>query len=296
MFLSQQEKYNQLSDELRKELEKKIDSFGKTVTYKFDISHPDPHPDNRGKPVWPSRWTLGPVTFQVRDPHETNGQKMKSIGLVQRISSDNDKRNGENDRFERIRLTEANRGLLVLNLELEEDRHKAMYVEMHPKLKEGMFADTTKKQVIERIDEKRFSTEKRAERTEKLKALNVAQEMSEVEVRQFADAMLWDSTEDEVILRGKVEDLAEASPKFFNDLVSGKNIEYQAAVKKAMDKKLIAFDPAENKFIWCDNNQIVTRLQLSTDKNEVESMAEWLLTGGDSAKKVYEKLKSLIKV
>ena len=297
MFLNHLDKYNAFSDKFRDELEKKIEGFGKTVQYKFRISNPNPHPDLKGQPVWPSRWTLDPVTFYVRDEYEsrTGVPKMKLVGMIKKISAPHEKEKGENDEFERIRLVEAQKGTLTLDLSKEDDKHLAMYIELHPKLEDGVNADPTKRKMMERVDIKKASEEKRTQRTDRLKALNVAQGMSEKEVRQFADAMLWESTEDEGVLRGMVEDLAETSPKFFNDLVSGKNIEYQATVKVAMDKRILAFDPAEYKFIWCENNQTISKLQLSTVKNEVEVMAEWLMTGGDQAKKAYDKIKSLIK-
>ena len=299
MTLEQQAQYNQLSPSLRETLEKRIDSFGKTVTYKFDISHPDPHPDNRGKPVWPSVWTLKPIVFKIKDDQEERTkdgyQKMKTVGLIERITSQTEKDNGENDRFERIRLTDKNAGKVTLNLDLEDDRQRAMYIELHPKLKGGLFSDSTKRQIVERVDEKKASEESRKNRSEKMKAWNIAQEMSDAKIKEFADAMLWDSTEDVGVLREKVEDLAEATPKFFSDLIEGKSVEYRATVKQAMDKKLIAFDPSEHRFIWNDNNQTISKLQFSPDKPEVEAMAEWLMTGGEQAKKAYDKIKSLIK-
>ena len=42
MLLQQTAHYNDLSPQLRKELEEKIASFGKQVRYKFDISNPNP--------------------------------------------------------------------------------------------------------------------------------------------------------------------------------------------------------------------------------------------------------------
>jgi hypothetical protein len=297
MLLNHLDKYNSFTTKFRTELENKVISFGKNVRYKFNISNPNPHPDLKGQPVYPSRWTLDPVTFYVKDPHETREgtPKLKLVGLVKKVTSPHEKENGENDQFERIRLVEAQKGILFLDLSRDEDVQFAMYLELHPKLVGGVNADPTKRQIIERIDEKKASAEKRTQRTEKQKAVNVAQEMSDQDVLNFADAMMWDSTDDANVLRDRIEELAETSPKFFNDLTSGKSIEYQATVKRAMDKKVIAFDPAEYKFIWSDNQQAISRLQPSTEKSEVEVMAEWLMTGGDQAKKAYDKIKSLIK-
>jgi hypothetical protein len=293
MLLEHQGLFNDFSPELRKKLEKTVESFGNSVRYKFDISsiNPDPQKSN-GPVVWPSKYTLKPKTFTIKDDFEKREgkQKVKQVGLVREV---NDK--GQPTRFESVVVYEGNQGILHLDLTIPENIQIAMLCELHPKLSGGDYADKTKKQMFSRIDEKKLAVDKRTERSAKLKALTVAQGMSDKELKQFADAMMWDSTDEVDILRNKVEEIAETSPALFNDLVESKNLEYRATVKRAMDNKVVTFDPTEYKFLWVSNQQLITRLQPSTVKNEVEVMAEWLLTGGDSAKEVYTKIKSLLK-
>ena len=92
-----------------------------------------------------------------------------------------------------------------------------------------------------------------------------------------------------------VEDMAETNPTFFNDLVAGKNLEYQALIKRAMDKRVISFDPAEYRFVWMSNNQPLAILQQVMDKNEVQSLAEYFIAGGQKAEETLKKVKSLLK-
>ena len=115
------------------------------------------------------------------------------------------------------------------------------------------------------------------------------------QVKDFSDAMMWDSTEDLSLLRNRVEELAETNPEFFNDLVSGEMVKYQAAVKQALDRQIISFDPAEWKFIWTSNQQPIAILNEVSGKNYVEQMAEWLQVNAEKGKQVYDKLKSLLK-
>jgi hypothetical protein len=72
-------------------------------------------------------------------------------------------------------------------------------------------------------------------------------------------------------------------------------VEYQATVKQAMDKEVIGFDPAEWKFIWSANQQTLAVLQQVDGKNEVEQLADYLMTGGDKADTAYKKIKGLLK-
>lgn len=292
-MLQKSSHFNDLSPELRIKLEERVRSYGKKVRYKFKISHENPDPEKYNGPlVWPSMYVLDPCTFRITDPHETrpNISKSKEIGLIDKLDKD-----GKPETFKKIKIFDRNRGELSFDLTDAEEFDKAMYIELHPKLTGGMFADKNRQQLIERVDEYKDAKEQREQRSAKLKALRVAEEMSEEQARAFADAMLWDSTEEIGLLQNKVEQLAETNPEFFNDLVKGKNVEYQSTVKRAIDKQIIAFDPGAYKYIWASNQQLITILQPVGDKNHVEKFAEWLITGGQKSDEVYKKIKHLIK-
>lgn len=286
--------WNDLSDKLRNELEEKVRSLGKTVRFKFAISRINPDPEKYNGPIlWPSIYVLDPKTFRITDPYEDrkNTSKSKEIGLINKIDKE-----GKPESFYSIRLFERNKGELILKPEdNQDDFNYAMYLLIHPKLKDGKFADKNKNQIIELLDEKKEAVAAREKRSAKSKAIRVATNMKDEEVVKFADAMLWDSSMDIDLLRDKVEAAAENTPDMFNDLVSGKNMEYQALIKQAMDKQVIAFNPAEYKFIWFGTQQTITMLPPVGDKNEVEKMSEWLQTAGKKADEVYDKMKSLVK-
>ena len=294
MLLQQTAHFNDLSPKLREELEKKIEGFGKHVRYKFDISHSNPDPTfHNGKILWPNMYTLDPTVWNIVDKYEDRKDKQKSkrIALVDGVDE-----KGLPNKYRKIRMHERQKGILVLDL-LENPEHIdiAMAIELHPKLTGGMFSDVTKKQVITRIDEQATAKKERAERSAKSKARRAAEEFDSKGVVNFADAMLWDSTEDELILRNQIEELAETNPEFFNDLVEGKMIEYQSAVKQALDRKIIAFDPAEYKFTWTGNFQTIVMLNNIGEKTEIQKMADWLQSGGAKEKAVYDKIKAMIK-
>lgn len=285
---------NDITPELRKKLVDKVTSFGKRVRYKFDIGKENPDPQKyNGKIIYPNLYTLDPCIITVIDPNEKRDNKSKSKRIAL-IDSINEK--GGAERFKKIRVRGAHRGVLTLNLEEgNEDFDIAMMLELHPKVKNGEFPNKNLHMVVERVDEQAHAREQRLERTAKVKALNAVQGMSDNDLVNFADAMLWDSTEEPEVLRNKIEELAETNSVFFNDLVSGKNIEYQAAIKQALTKGIVSFDPAEYKFIWSGNQQTITVLSPVGEKNEVEKFAEFLQTGGAKSDEIYKKIKGLIK-
>lgn len=293
MLLEQSAHYNDLSPELRDKLVKRVEGFGKTVRYKFNISHQNPDPLKQdGETVWPFLYTLDPTTFRITDPHEKREgkQRMKVIGLIEKTDE-----KGIPNVFRKIRVRERHKGILELNLEDHEEFHMAIFLELHPKHDKGLFPDKTKQQVFSRIDENELADAKREERKARTKALNKAEGLSDAEVIQFVRAMMWNEGEDLKVLRNKVETLAETDHDIFNKLFEGDGIEYQATIKQAIDKKVIGFDPAEYKLIWSSNQQTIAKIQPNIGLNELENFAEYFKTGGKNAESAYKQIKALIK-
>lgn len=288
--------FNDLSPKLRLELEQKVESFGKRVRYKFDIAKINPDPEKyNGAFVYPNMYTLDPTKFTIQDPYEDRADKSKTknIGLVDdNFLSDS----GIPERFKKVRVSGSQKSVLTLNLEdNRDDFYMAMLLELHPKNKDSKFASKIMHHMVSRIDENAAAKEARTERSERLKALNVAQGMSDSELIDFADAMQWDSSDDIEILRNRTEELADSNPIYFNDFVQGKTIEYQSMIKQAINKGLISFDNAEYKFVWSGNQQTIAMLSPIGERSYIEKMSEWMQTSGNKGDDFYKKIKSLVR-
>lgn len=295
MLIQKVAHFNDLSPKLRTEIEEKVRGFGKTVRYKFDISNPNPDPTHHnGTTVWPNLYTLDPAVFNIMDTYEDRSgvSKSKRIGLVEEVDD-----KGIPNRFKKIKVHARRKGVLVFNLENEEEFQYAMYMELHPKLKNGKFADTkNKRQIIERVDEVAAAKDERAERSARKVAMDVAEKMTDNEIREFADAMAWDSGEELLNLRNMIENLAETEPKMFNDLVNSKKAKYQAAVKRAIDKGIWTLSPMDCKLAWASTSQTIIALGLSdSGRTDYERLGEWFMTAGKNADDAYAKLLSLEK-
>jgi hypothetical protein len=288
--------FNDLSPKLRLELEQKVESFGRSVRYKFDIAKPNPDPEKyNGAFVYPNMYTLDPTKFTLQDIYEdrVDKSKTKNIGLVDDVFLND---TGVPERFKKVKIGGSDKAVLTLNLEdNRDDFYMAMYLEMHPKNKDGKFASKTLHHVFSRIDENAAAKEARTERSERLKALNVAQGMSDSELIDFADAMQWDSALDIEVLRNMTEELADTNPMYFNDFVQGKTIEYQSMIKQAINKGLISFDNSEYKFVWAGNQQTIAVLSPTGQKSNIEKMSEWMQTSGNKGDDFYKKIKALVR-
>ena len=288
--------FNDISPKLREELEQKVESFGKRVRYRFDIAKPNPDPEKyNGEYVYPNIFTLDPAKFTIQDPYENRSEKSKTKNIA--VVDDgfiNDK--GVPERFKKVKLNGSDKATLTLNIEENrDDFYMAMFLELHPKNKTGAFTSKTLYPIFSRIDENAAARGARTERSERLKALNVAQGMSDAELIDFADAMQWDSSENIEILRNKAEEFADNNPIYFNDFVQGKTIEYQSLVKQAMNKGLISFNHGDYSFVWTGNQQVITNLPPTGQKTEIQKMSEWMQTSGNKGDDFYKKLKSLVK-
>ncbi len=293
MLLSKHGLFNDLSDELRADLEKKVAGFGKSVRYKFDIANENPDPQKHGGAlIYPNVYTLDPATFYINDPYEkrTGVSKSKRIGMIDGVDE-----KGNPNKFKKIRVDGKYKGVLKLEIEeIEEHKEFAMFLEMHPKLTAGKFSDKSKRQVVTRIDEQAAATLARTERSARKKAMDIAEHMSPKELIDFADAMLLDSTQEEGVLRNEIELIAETTPDLFNDLVSGETIKYQSLVKQALDKGIIEFNPDSYSYNYASNKQPIITLTPTGTKNEVEKLADWLQSKGKVEQEVFKKIKALV--
>lgn len=288
--------WNDLSEKLIARLEEQINSFGKYVRFKFDIANPDPDPVKRaaGAILYPFSYTLDPITFQINDKYEErkDKQKMKKIGMA--MNPDIEDGREVVRQFKRVRVSEKEKGIKKFALDNIEDREMVMYLLLHPKLSGGEFMDKTKRQVITRIDEISVAQKGIEERSARSKARSVAENMSDEEMETFADAMLWDDVDSTIILKNKIEELAETSPEFFNELAGSKDMQYRAMIKKALNSNVIKYDPAERKFSYSINSQVIAIVPEVADKNEVMLLSELFQAGGNKMDEAYKKIKSLV--
>lgn len=294
-MLQKQAHINDLSPELRTILEKKVADFGDSVRYRFNISHPDPHPDNRGKEVWPSVWTLGPVTFQITDPHEKRptAQKLKTIGLVKTV----DPEKGHPTDYRRIQVLGSREGYLQLDLTDPEGVEDCMILELHPKHTGGMFFDKSKGEgLFQRIDELAMAKANRSNRASRLAAQNVAADFSDQEVRDFISAIGRDENRPIDVLREEVEELAEKQPLLFTDEFT-KGFKFRAVLKRALDKQIIVHHPVEDKISMTATGEtvaVLTRTEGDT-KSTNHRLADALQAQGDTGDKMFKRLEALVK-
>ena len=288
--------FNDLSPILLKKLQEKVASFGKVVRYRFDIEQENPDRTYyNGKIIFPNSYTLDPTVFNITDKDEKREGKsqFKKIALIK--SHEPNGTGGYKTEFIKIRVPAASRGIVRLDLENPDDIAKCMVLELHPKMKGGIFADKEKRAVFSRIDDVVEAQQQSLERAEKRKAQNAVADMDEQALIQFCDAMMWDSTQDPIILRNLAEEQAEIDPKSLNDVINSKTYEVRAIIKQAIDREIITYNQAELKFSWTGNGQTIGIVSPNGEENEIVKFAEILQTGGAKMDEALKKITQLVK-
>lgn len=299
MALEQEGIYNDLSPILRKKLEERIDSFGRYVRYKFNLERKNPDPTNfNGAIIFPSQYNLHPVQWKIMDSDENrpDKQKSKNIGNIEKV--ERDEKGNLQYRYFGLRVNEIEKGIKRFDMEKDEDRNTVAWLELHPKNGNGLFFNNQNVAVFNRVDDAKAAIEERKIRSERKKAMDAAELMSDAEVVQFADGMAteeWASTQDITLLRNKIESLAETTPVLFNDLVGSDKIKMRSLIKRAIDNNIFMFNAGDCSLSWVSTQQNIVTLGFGTgDKNDIERLGEWFLTAGKKADDVTKKLKSLI--
>lgn len=295
-MLEKQAHINDLSPKLREIMEKKINDWGDFVRYKFNIDHADPHPENKGKRVWPAIFTLGPVTFQITDPYESRPgiSKLKTIGLVKEI----DPEKGHPIAYHRIEVKAPTEGFKQLDLRDPFEKEQCMLMELHPKHTGGMFFDKTKGEgVFQRIDELALAKANKTSRDLRRAAMNVAADFDEQEVRDFISALGNDESRPIEILQEELAELAEKQPVIFTDQFNTGNWEWRATLKRAFDKQIIVHHPVEDKVTFSSSGEtiaVLTRVEGDT-KSLNHRTADALQAQGDKGDKLFKRIGVLVK-
>lgn len=281
-------RYNQLSPELRKDLQDKAAKLGRFIKYRFAIAKKNPDGERKtgGEYIYPISYTLSPVTFDIIDPYD---RMKKRIGIVKNLKEFG----SQDDQFKRLILREGWQGVYTLDMDKPDDQDFFAFLELHPKMEGGKFRDQNSPALIKRIDVTAEASKSIKQRNVKVNAMFVAANFSDQEVRDFVSAMGWNEHEEPIIIRDKVMEIAENDPEFFVDFIDNKHIEFRAVITRAMDNNIIAFVPVENKFIWVSNNQPIAVLERAEGEQVLDRMCDWIMTSKNGMD-VFNRLKTML--
>lgn len=272
-MLEAQGKFNNLSKELRETLAKKAAEMPRLIKFRFAIAqiNPDGEMKTGGRLLYPSSYTVTPVTYDIIDP----GDKLrKRVALVKQLKE----LGAREDSFNKLKILNGWQGIYIIDMEKPYNRDLFAWLMMHPKMENGIFRDPHLPAMITMIDEVAEAKDALRKRNMRIEAVFVANNFKGQDVRNFASAMGWNENEDPYIIKERIVTLAENDPEFFRKFIDEKNLESRALIKRAMDNNIITWVPVESKFMWTSNSQPIAILERASGIDYLDRMADWIAT------------------
>jgi len=298
-MLEQAKPYNEFTPEFRKKLEEHVRSLGKKVRYRFHIENQNPDPEKYNGPIiWPGIWTLSPTVFRITDKNEKrDGQsRSKQVGLIDTVDE-----KGVPNRFKKLKVESRNKGILDFVLEDAEGNedfeafNKVMFLELHPKNKNGLNSDATETKIFERVDIKAAAVASRKERKLKDEAKKFAEDLTDEEVKHYIAALGMDETDDIEILRNQLESLAETDPDMLLSMRDDNKVTHQSVVKRGIDQAIIGINPQNGEVTWASNGNVIVDMgPNSGTRTDIARLADWFASGEKKSEAAYKKLQSLV--
>lgn len=137
--------------------------------------------------------------------------------------------------------------------------------------------DTMINPIFERIDAVKKATTKRQSREYLRDALNIANEMSDDEVKTLISSLGKDEDRDIAVLRNEIEELAMKNPKSFITSSSNHQKQILATIKRAIDKKVIMYDSSQSRFVWGTNEEEILSTPRVNLKKRMNAFMEYVI-------------------
>ena len=243
---------------------------GTTKLYRlinYSVDNTDPARPNRR--VWPKAIKI-PTLDRILDP-ETND--VIPIGVVNTVDRDGNPsintfwvRGMEND------------GYFLLNGDSIQDQYYHWYFSLTNYNRSNARRDSSIEPLFEVVDAPGDAKKELKKLDIELEALLYVRDMSAQDVKNLAASLAWNEKEDIDILRNMAKDLAKKDAIAFNKLVTNKDMEMKAFIKRAKDAGAIVFDSKQNKLSWAITNETIATFPRVEGVNWLSQAADWIKT------------------
>jgi len=258
--------FNEISSKLKELIKKTVAAHKFLVPIQLTIGKVMPIPVKEGqfqnKMVYPASWC-----FPERDIIIDEGE-MKDIGAI--------------ERFDDLGVPVFG----TLRFDSEEDGFKVLD---YRNPKEKIFIDLIicsnfgninpdremGKEVCKIVDKLADSRVKFQKMGVLQAAINLAMEMEDSDVVDFAAAMDWNEREDIEILRPMVVELASAQPDFFKEFIESNGVELRSLLKKAITAGVVIYNSGTNELAW-KNNEVFAVLKSEKGVTHLTQFISWV--------------------
>jgi len=124
------------------------------------------------------------------------------------------------------------------------------------------------------LDPKAIAKAEKEERDRRFEILKIAKELDEEKLKMMCLALGYD-TSDEDVMQADVEKLAEQDPDAFLNAWSNPLRDKKAVFRDAVNKGIIKWVPAENKFVYGKSDTVLAVIPRGSGIDEIEELAQW---------------------
>jgi hypothetical protein len=251
-----------------KEIEPKPLSRGTTILYRlvnYVIDNSDPAKPNRR--VWPKAIKI-PTLDRIMHPTENT---VIPIGVVNTVDRDG---NPSIDSYW-VRGME-NDGYFILSGDSVKDQYYNWYFQLCNFNRSNPRRDTSIDPLFELVDAPGDAKRELKKFDVELEAMLYVRDMNTQDLKNLAASLSWNEKEDIDILRNMAKDLAKRDPIKFNALITGKDVELKAFIKRAKDAGTIVYDQRQNKVIL--NGETIATFARVEGMDWLSQMADWIKT------------------
>jgi len=269
---------------------KEYNNVGETPTIKrgevkvFQWLNVKDDPQNKGMKIMPSI-AFVPTVDRVFDPSKDDYVDIANISNLGV---------GGKPVIKPITFSKATEGKLLLRGDKTGDKEIFEYLMMSNFNASNPNRDKTIRPLFELVEPNKKAKESRDARGLRREAMNVAAELSAAEVREFIASLNKDEKRDISILRDELEIMAEKDPKQFIALSKDKNKSIQANVKKAIDKKIIAFNKETSSYLWVSTGETIVQVPRSSKASYLQGFVNFVLSN-KNGESVYQEIVKLLK-
>ena len=289
MATTQKRQFNNISETLQNRLAEMKKKHGPIFRFKLLIGKEMnlPIPNTSGafekKTVYPSVYGW-PCRDTIIDPETGN-----SIAIaVIKNWDDND-----NPVFDASRFTKSDdEGRFNLNEKNPADLPWIDFFLLSNFLVENDNRSSISEPIINMTDEKKKAKEYIAKLDDTANTIVMAAGMTAEQRKNFAAALAWDETEDDIILKARIGEMAQKDTPLFKQLVESGQVEYRAVLKMAVTKGLVTHNTEAGTLSW-NNGDVFATLDSQSEKFFLEQFAEWVVTH-PSGQDVFKNMKKLI--
>lgn len=285
--MENKQEFNKLSEKRRKELKTMFPSDKGVYLFKLLNGSTVPTIDKEGSST--GRKTFYPRTFikPVQTVFDEDGTRKTVAALKSYVGND--------PRFHQIMTDPARNGFFSYRESVPEEAEIIDFLLCSNDFASNPYRSKHEEPLYDIVDNVKVAKHKYKIAHDKALAYRLLDSWNETQVKDFAAAMGWDDTDEDVVLRGKVYDMIENpsgnGASEFKSMAEDPELEYRSLLKRAMDKNIVTFSPQEYTLTIPSTGTVIP-LDRVYNKNEYDMFVAWLEKGDNM--KVGQAIKSMV--